>query len=702
MPRRVNVIRNADFRHGVGTPSAWAWSARGRSVRWERDLPAMVLRSAATSGSGFWSQEVHVVPGKYYRVEADVTCDLAPADPQSGTVLRLRLPEDEVWETPALVQCTTPTTIRTYFKCPAGVRSVTLQVGVNAARGWASIHGVRFIKIIEPDEVSHPLSIPPPPLTCPPPRVAQRVCVCSESAADRPLTALLRLALGDHAVRVVAPDSLRAGSVEEDALLLPDAAPPASLRTLKSLLDTARDRYVIISTSAFARLAGKELSLRRIEQPDDPIHAKVTYACYATRGFALDDVFAYAWAGKTPGSFVQNQFRKTNGFKAFCERHGFVTMLYSMCDQDATSDQPICLYRPSVCGGLFVLDLDPVEARATTANEPALAMHLLLGILGRTQPGLGQYMVPFETGRALRRDLREMTPRFPSFVIQEEDAPEEDILTQLVTIGREDDAYGLPLRPKPLIVVRTCLHSGDVDGVYGAWLWFKQLVRMAPHECPYAADLCRRFRFAWLPTVAMWERKLGWRRSAESPLMPLELELDESRLGAVIDLTSAPVNRVRVVLPPRDALLDHYARWAPMLHAAFPSGGGLSLRPPAGNGFGDRDAYAWSSVPPPVEVDADAAVLDDEFLAASAGAGASVVRVELPGSDYDFTARSIERTDLAATLLEQAIGLQLGLLAVNRTPQAVQFDGFPMVPPGGVLLADHADAMLHAAGIRTA
>ena len=71
-----------------------------------------------------------------------------------------------------------------------------------------------------------------------------------------------------------------------------------------------------------------------------------------------------------------------------------------------------------------------------------------------------------------------------------------------------------------------------------------------------------------------------------------------------------------------------------------------------------------------------------------------MIRLEIPSSDADYTAHSIQRTDLVATLLEQTIGLQFGLLAVNRSATPVTFNGFSPVAPGEALIIDQRDPML--------
>ena len=65
-----------------------------------------------------------------------------------------------------------------------------------------------------------------------------------------------------------------------------------------------------------------------------------------------------------------------------------------------------------------------------------------------------------------------------------------------------------------------------------------------------------------------------------------------------------------------------------------------------------------------------------------------------PGGCAYFTAHSIRRLDVGATLLERVIGLQLGLIAVNRRKASIRFNGFKPVAAGKALIVDRDDPML--------
>jgi hypothetical protein len=714
MADTVNKVKNGDFATGKAAPRHWTWTARTEGVRWERGLQdrpsesgGITIISDSTDGTGLWSQVVVCKPGEFYRIDATVTCDVEAEGDAAGCVVSVQ-PQGEDLEadvadaclaTPALHRTSETVDIRTYYEAPPGVRRLKISIGLIEARGSASLHEVRFIRIIEPDADSHMMAVPPPPYACRPPLMAKTVCVCSYEAQERPVTRILAEYLGEEHVQALVPKELRPSSLRADAILLPDPTPPVSIRSLASLTRLAADRIVVISLPAFATLARGALHLRRIGQDDDPIHAKVMHADFATRGFALEDTFPYAWQGARVGSFVQNQFRRTGALQAFCKKHGFEARLVSMCDRDATCDRPICLHRLTARGALFVLDIEPVEAAGSTFGEAVLAVHLLLSMLGRPVTGLGQYVAAVRKEAEFRELIREMRSRFPYFNVHDADVPVDEVTEQSVTIGDEDRMYGLPLEPKPVILVRSGLEAGDMESVYGSLLWFKQLIRMEPYRCPYVDALASRFRFAWIPCVAPWESHEGWRRSHRLLRGPAILGsgLDAvvaDQVGVIIDVVSRAINRVRVVIPQAAGQYSRYASWLPRLARVFAGDGFFSFAVEDGDGFTDRNRFAWRHERHELEVAADAEAFADDPHRAVMAAGGQVVRLEVPGSGADFSAYSIQRTGLAATLLEQVIGLQYGLIAVNRRQEPVRFEKFSPVGPGEALVLDGRDPAL--------
>lgn len=700
MKRSVNTLRNPDFQKGKASPRGWVWESTAPGAYWRRypSSPGISITSDAVEGTSRLSQTVVCKPGEWYRVEATVTADLVAGDESGGLFLGLQplkdgLPEGISLATPGVHGASEPIALRAYYQAPVDVRRLKFSVGLVNAKGTAAIHQARFIRIIEPEEEAHLLAIPPPRSSLRSPREVKHVCICAGNAATRRISTLLAKCLGDRNASMLSPAEFRPDKLEADALLLPDEKPPAGLRSLATLMKLAADRIVIISLPAFARLTRGKLVVRRIEQEDDPIHARVVHASYATHGFALRDTFPYAWGGRRAGSFVQQQFRKTVELSRFCRKHGLAPMLHSMCDRDVTSDRPICLHKMTSHGGLFVLDIEPAEEAGSTLGEPNLAMHLLLSILGHAHVGLGQYAVPHRDEGEFRGLIRETAERFPHFVVHDADVPVDEVTEQLVTIGRDDQSFGLPLKPKPLILVRSGLSAGDVESVYGAFLWFKQLVRTQPYPCPYANELISQFRLAWVPCMATWESHRGWQRSCAPPLRPMTLELEDAEIAAMIDIVARPINRVRIVLDGDAAAYSHYSTWLPRLSRTFPPGRYFSKNVAAGDGFMHRDGFAWRHGEQDVEVVVDSAAFADDIHREAIEAGGRIIRTEVPGWDADFSAQSIQRTDLTATLLEQVIGLQYGLIAVNRGTAAAQLDGYPPVAAGAALIVDRSQLL---------
>jgi hypothetical protein len=703
---RINTIHNPGFSQGRTGPTRWAWRASEGDPSWFRaadDAPAgergVTILAEDEPATACWFQSVGVKPGKTYRAEATISFHPFGAVEGGGVYLSVRpLGDDEsaaVGETtPPIARSSIPVAIRAYYTVPEGAGRVEFSVGVVDALGRAIIHHARLIEIIDVEEYSNPMSTPPPPTACPAPVVAKKVAVVSETAADRRITAILRRCFGERAVQAVEPRTFSAAKLEADAVLFPDPAPPTSIRSIAALKRLAEHKVVIISLPAFAQLSKGVLSLRRVNQPDDPIHARVMYGDFSTRGFALHDAFPFAWPGDEPCGFRQNHFRKTTAFEALRKRHGLVTVLDSVCDQDVTSYRPVCLSAVTEGGALFVMDIEPMEAAPSTYSEPVPAVHLLLSMLGRQQHALGQYTVPCPDAAKLRETIREMSVRFETMRLHEPDLPADQVTHQLVTVGGEDQGFGLALRPRPVILLRSGLASGDIESVHASLQWFKQLVRAEPHVCPYIGALISRFRLAWSPLSAGWQPQTGFRRGHEVEPFDLPLDPTVTDLGAVIDVVTSRDGRARVVVPTLDGKYAHLARWLGPLFEAFAPGKYFTFAPAGEADFADRDAWAWRSVPSTIDVVAEPARFDDPVHRAVQDRGAAVIRVEVPGGDADFTTHSIRRLDVAATMLEQVIGLQFGLIAVNRHQAPVRFNGFAPVAAGQALTVDRDEPML--------
>jgi hypothetical protein len=143
---------------------------------------------------------------------------------------------------------------------------------------------------------------------------------------------------------------------------------------------------------------------------------------------------------------------------------------------------------------------------------------------------------------------------------------------------------------------------------------------------------------------------------------------------------------VRIIAASKDRFHEQRARWLPRLFSSFAPTEVFTYGPQTGCDFHDRRTFQWGISSPRLECS-----LEPESFAEAAhrdvlDAGGAALRIEAPGHSADFVAQSIGRTDLVATLLEHVVGMQYGIIAVNRRATSVNFDGFPPVAPGEALI----------------
>jgi hypothetical protein len=307
--------------------------------------------------------------------------------------------------------------------------------------------------------------------------------------------------------------------------------------------------------------------------------------------------------------------------------------------------------------------------------------------------GLGQYVVPARCEESFREQVRALADRLPPISLREQHDDVGRLVDQTVILAKTDHPH-LPSKPKPVIWVRSGLVSGDVESAYAALLWLKQLVRPPPYPCPYADALTKSYRFVWLPSLARWELREGWLPSGRQPPSPAPMPCDPGEIALLVDVVSRRIPCGRVVIPRKDGPYAHYAHWLPRLTSAFAL---VDRFGPAREVSGHPNNAANGGIRPvrwDARVVADAGSLADEAHQRVTEAGGHVVRIEIPGSAGDFAAWSIQRTDVAATLLEHVIGLRYGLIAVNRGSGPIQLEGFDPLEVGEALIVPRGDPRL--------
>lgn len=673
---KLNKIRNSDFSLGARRPKNWTWKSV-RDARWQLlppsdngQLAGMVLSTTHTQAAGFFLQNVRCKQDTYYRIEALVTCRCEPSvngDAGGGLILSLQSNSadgdaGDVVSLPA-IRNAERFTIRSYYKTPPRTRSLQVRVGLQGAAGSAAIHDVRVIEVIEPEIKSHPLAIPPPPFANAPPLTASTVCIVTDHPRQ-PLVDVLRIRYGDQAVKTVPAKSFNPKRHAADAIIVPGDEPPANCRTMAALERLAHNRIVIVSTECLARLSRGMVATRTIRQVDDALHARVVHSNFATAAFALFDLLPFAGRVGDSTEMFQRQFRTNSRFRRFCERHALEHLLLSMTDTDATSEKPIALIRTAKRGALIVMDLDAVEARPTTMNEPNVAVYLLLAALGAPQHTLGQYTDVARDPKELLEHLVDFVTRFPELAWSTRRRPENLDAPVMITLGRDLDSVGLPLNPRPMILIRTGLTGRDLEGLYAVQLWFKQLLRQAPFACPYARTLVSRFRFAWLPIGAPPQPWGGWQPQKAPKPFDVQIEFEPGSVAACIDVTTADRNSVNLLTHCDQRLHDRIAATLPPLLDAIVGKRQVYHGVPDGQSLRDQKQAAWQLDPFRLRVLSTAS--SDPAHVATHAAAAPTFRIELPASGYISAADSIRVMDWGANVIEQLVGLLLGFVAVNR------------------------------------
>ncbi len=690
----VNLVKNPNLARGKAAPRSWNWCAHGPAARWGYEPPSdgwanRVMRIACDhpEADAVWSQTLRAKAGRYYRLEAEVTCMCHPEAEAGGLILAVRCQGEEgpigetlrfapVRQTSRSGEFTAehaevsekrknaiglpptdpdrPLVLRGYFKTPVGTCRMEIRIGLVGAVGWARVYDVRLFPIMEPDACSHVLAIPPPSYAQRPLRTVRRAVVYGEAHATPSLLEALRRHCGTANVRAVPVRSANARELRADAILVPGDRPPPEIRGLDDLERLAGRRTIVISIEAFASLSQPRLETRLVEQRDDPMHARVVRGCALTAGFALHDVFPFAGMATDPTGFGQRQFVNNREFRDFRQHHGYEVFLTAVTDRDATMDQPIGLFKATPGGVVVVCDLAALEAPPTTLGEVNLAGTLLLNMLGSAPPALGQYAVPARNERDFRQELIELQGRFEPLTCLGLHRSETSARGVVVKFGDDDESFALSPHRRPALLVRTGVRGGDEDGIYGTMLWLKQLVRPLPFPCPYARYLTRRFRVFWRPLHRPWNEGIGL-SPCLGALGDSGGEFDPGVLGAILDVTVGAEQQVRVMFARPGALFERCARALPALARA--------CAPPGAR----RQAFG-------PEIVVEGASFSDPLHRRALAAGADVVRLELPHTRTDLMADSIRRTDRAACTLEDVVGQVCDAFVMNHTPHPLELD----------------------------
>ncbi|HEY3246153.1 MAG TPA: hypothetical protein VGM03_22645 [Phycisphaerae bacterium] len=642
MSRSVNLLRDANLSRAARYHHAW--TGRGPAGALRPGPDGFQFTSSEPVACAALAQHIHAKGGKHYRVEVFVECRTHPrADTVSdarGFVLEVwprangRLVRGCGWRR-VLTRSDRAVLLGGYVRLPESADGLRISFGLMNASGTARVQLARVLRILAPEAESHPLAVPPPVSVYSAPRRTHSVAVISER--DTGLAQVIGQNLEIGEVRTWRARDWHADIPAVDTLIIRGDVPPSALDSMRTLLEWGRQGLVIVSLPIFARLAGKALTLRRVEQEDDPIHARVAHANFITSGFALWDVFPFAWSGRAPGWQVQRQYKLGQRFKAFCRRHGWITVLESMCDADATSGRPICLYKQLDGGGVIALDLEPLDQPMPgVGQEDALALHLLANICGLSPASIGQFTVPASDEEAFRRDVAELAVRFDGVRVETQPGGQ-----QLVMAGEWKPSGDM----RRAILVRSGFRGDDFEAIYGCLQFIKQLVRPPPHTWRSAVELFADFRVLWSPLHADCDWHWGFSRVHERPKHAKgagasgDVGLSERRVATLIDVVTSRRPDARIIVSAAG-------------HLASPALAAL--------------------------VTVDPLAFDSRLRSRAAQAGTTLIRLEVPGDCATFIANSIQRTGLVAALLGE-------LFALHRRGGNFARSGQPPMAPRDVL-----------------
>lgn len=246
---------------------------------------------------------------------------------------------------------------------------------------------------------AHPLALPPPWDTYPPPFRVERIIRRSD----------------DERVWRACMDSTRPRGNE--AVSIGDEDVRGAGLTWRRLAELADRRVVIVSLGVLAeainQTSARAATLRIHRQTDTPTCAMVSEASFITRGFSLHDVFRYGWREAGGGAFAQRYLAKSPGLRRFCEGYGLTTVLVSEGETDYSTGHPMCLCRAGRGGFLLAIDAEPPSRWASADRLSPYVDRLVGQALGQTGVLRGQYVVAPRCRQEFAQTMAGLGDRFP-------------------------------------------------------------------------------------------------------------------------------------------------------------------------------------------------------------------------------------------------------------------------------------------------
>jgi len=333
--------------------------------------------------------------------------------------------------------------------------------------------------VAERDPKCHPLANVPPPASYCPPFPLHKVWLPSS------LGGLAALLPEQDVGLLEPPDSIErlAQRVRRSAWVLDPAWAKALAISWNDLRRLAENSWMIVDLVTLATLleragaATTRVVVRR--SAHDIMSARVEYADVPTRGFALQDVFPYAWL-PSPTEFAARVLLANRSWKRFADDAGFATLLASETPWEDLGGDVLSAACPVGGGELIATDLPwLVAGRCGRLLAPRLAAHALRMHLGAPLREGVRYWNRWEETGIVVRDISDLARRYPPLrTVRWADTPDGVArlgiwlpareATQpprflLIRTGRIDSAArhgGLPAEPM-VIFMRELARRGD-------------------------------------------------------------------------------------------------------------------------------------------------------------------------------------------------------------------------------------------------
>jgi hypothetical protein len=531
---------------------------------------------------------------------------LADTDPVPDCRVQIRFVgckrQDEIrsYEPPPIQVGTDGTPIhRTYFQCPACTSRLRIHLRFHVTQPVV-VKRVRLVSCGDYLQVSHAMANLPEPRQEPPPCVPEDVVLCDGRRHNRPLLRWLQGLFGTGHVRRATPAALqeaiskpRHGQASypwpprpkglkpsPDArghAELPDKAllqsrliqpggehgtrqdnvdrlpaividlPADRAPALADLLRWSDSTIVIVSLATFAASATKA-GLKGIRVQDrvsgiDMPCARVVLSGFHTQGFALADVFGYAW-NDGQGDFAHRYLTLPKASTArLAKEWNLRPTLVTDCGQTQADNHPLAFHRQGEHGALLVMDPDGLETSSAGEEVPRTFDLLWQAALGQATITLGQFSASPTHYEGILVDLVE--------VVKYYDLIEDiSILNRMHGKGNAPPTWLLPGRRsdrfavRPILHIRTGFAESDWPAVYGLLLWLKRIALSAARNETPGRSLLQRVRILAWPLA----QPQTWRGCPKDVTEP-QLEPAMQKMAGRIDLRMGRGPQTTIVVP---------------------------------------------------------------------------------------------------------------------------------------------------------